>query len=58
MEAILKAAIQAEKDSIVFYLGMKDVVPPTLGGDKVDKIIREERTHLTTLSRRLMDLRG
>jgi len=27
MEEILKEAILAEKDSIVFYLGMKEMVP-------------------------------
>ncbi|EMR75129.1 hypothetical protein MBGDF03_01255, partial [Thermoplasmatales archaeon SCGC AB-540-F20] len=33
-EEILKTAITAEKDSIVFYLGMKDVVPATSGKTK------------------------
>ena len=30
MKAILKAAIMAEKDSIVLYLGMKEMVPEDL----------------------------
>ena len=34
MEDILKAAITAEKDSIVFYLGMKNAVPERLDGTK------------------------
>jgi len=54
MRAILKAAILAEKDSIVFYLGMKDLVPDTLGKDQLDKIIKEEMGHIRILSKELM----
>ena len=54
MRAILKAAILAEKDSIVFYLGMKDMVPDTLGKDKLDKIIKEEMGHIRILSKELI----
>jgi len=42
LKEILKAALTAEKDSIVFYIGMKDLVPGKLGKDKIDHIIREE----------------
>ncbi|NNL41706.1 MAG: ferritin family protein, partial [Desulfobacterales bacterium] len=34
LKEILKAAIMAEKDSIVFYLGMKEMVPDDLGKAK------------------------
>jgi rubrerythrin len=54
MEAILKTAILAEKDSIVFYLGMKDLVPETLGQSRLDAIIREEMSHIKLLSHRLV----
>ena len=54
MEAILKAAILAEKDSIVFYLGMKDLVPEGLGQSRLDDIIKEEMSHIKLLSRRLI----
>jgi rubrerythrin len=57
MQAILKAAILAEKDSIVFYLGMKDIVPETLGQSHLDKIIKEEMNHINMLSRRLVATR-
>lgn len=53
---ILKSAITAEKDSIVFYLGMKDVVPSHLGKDKLDGIIKEEMSHIRLLSKELLDL--
>ena len=56
MKGILKSAITAEKDSIVFYLGMKDVVPAQLGKQKLDDIIKEEMGHISLLSKELMEL--
>ena len=52
-EEILKFAIDAEKDSIVFYLGLKDFVPVKAGKDKVESIIKEEMSHIALLNRRL-----
>jgi rubrerythrin len=57
MEEILKSAIAAEKDSIVFYLGIKDVVPESLGKQKLDEIIREEMNHISLLSKELIELK-
>lgn len=51
MQDILKMAIAFEKDSIVFYLGMKSAVPKRLGKDKIDKIIEEEMRHIGILGR-------
>jgi rubrerythrin len=56
MEKILKAAIEAEKDSIVFYLGMKNAVPQDLGQERLDAIIKEEMSHVRLLSRELVKL--
>jgi rubrerythrin len=56
IEEVLKTAIQAEKDSIVFYLGMKEVVPEGLGGKRIDEIIKEEMAHITLLSKELVAL--
>ena len=56
MESILKAAIEAEKDSIVFYLGMKNAVPEELGQNRIDAIIREEMGHIRLLSRELVQI--
>ena len=53
LENIVKLAIEAEKDSIVFYLGMKDLVPATLGKDKVEAIIKEEMGHIVVLNQKL-----
>ncbi len=54
MKDILKAAVEAEKDAIVFYLGMKDLVPDKLGRDKLDIIIKEEMGHIRILSKELI----
>ena len=54
MKEILKAAITAEKDSIVFYLGMRDLVPGKLGSKRIDDIIKEEMSHIRILSKELM----
>jgi len=50
-------AIGLEKDSIVFYLGMKDAVPERLGRSRIDDIIREEMSHVYLLSREFETLR-
>ena len=57
VEDILKLAINAEKDSIVFYLGLKDFVPVKAGKDKVEAIIKEEMSHIAVLNRRLPALK-
>ncbi len=56
LENILKDAIQAEKDSIVFYLGMKEAVPESLGKGKLDNIIKEEMGHIRMLSSKLVQI--
>jgi rubrerythrin len=56
LEDILKFAITIEKDSIVFYLGMKDIVPDHLGKQKLDDIIKEEMSHVNLLSMELIEL--
>jgi rubrerythrin len=52
-EDILKFATEAEKDSIIFYLGLKNFVPAEAGKDKVDEIIEEEMGHIVVLNQRL-----
>ena len=54
MTAILKDAITAEKDSIVFYLGMRDAIAGDLGRRRLDDIIKEEMGHIRLLSKELM----
>ncbi len=57
IKSILKAAITAEKDSIVFYLGMKELVPEKLGKERIDAIIKEEMSHIRLLGRKLVSAR-
>lgn len=54
---IMNYAIDAEKDSIIFYLGLKNYVPSTKGKNKVDEIINEEMNHITELNLRLSALK-
>jgi rubrerythrin len=56
LEDIYEAAIQTEKDSIAFYLGMKELVPEALGVDKIDEIIKEEMKHIVILTQHKNDL--
>ncbi len=50
---ILGTAIQLEKNSILFYVGLVDVVPERLGRKKVQDIINQEKAHLAGLVREL-----
>ena len=56
MREILELAIGFEKDSVVFYLGMKDLVPEDVGGPRLDAIIKEEMSHLSLLGGRLAEV--
>jgi rubrerythrin len=49
VEEILRVAIGLEKDSVVFYLGMHDLVPERLGGARIDDIVKEEMGHIASL---------
>jgi rubrerythrin len=53
---ILTAALAAEKDSIVFYLGLRDLVPERMGRYRVDDIISEEMEHVRIIGSRLLEL--
>jgi rubrerythrin len=58
LPAILKEAIGLEKDSVIFYLGIREMVPAELGRERVEKIISEEMSHITKLSRELASVGG
>ena len=57
LKAVLKEAIGAEKDSILFYVGMKELVPEIHGKSKIDGIIKEEMQHIHLLSKELMAIK-
>lgn len=51
---ILTTAIELEKKSILFYVGLKELVPEALGKNKVEAIIREETQHVAVLRGKLV----
>jgi len=50
---VLQKAIQKEKDSIVYYTGLRNFVPARAGQDKIDDIIKEEMHHIRILDQSL-----
>jgi rubrerythrin len=53
VEQIFKMAIQIEKDSIVYYIGLEEYVDQKEDKEKVDRIIDEERGHIIALYQHL-----
>ena len=58
IEDIFKIAIEAEKDSVVFYIGLKELVPVRAGKDKIEAIIKEEMGHIAGLSSALAEYKS
>jgi len=57
IEDVLKIAVNAENNSVVFYTSLKELVPVRAGRDKVEAIIKEELGHIATLNRTLAALK-
>jgi rubrerythrin len=53
---LLEIAISAEKNSVLYYVGLKEMVPTEIGRDKIEAIIREEVSHAADLRRQLAAL--
>jgi rubrerythrin len=49
-QEVLRAAMEFEKDSIVCFLGMRDMVPENLGRAHIEALISEEMDHIATLA--------
>jgi len=47
---LLRRAVDFEKDTVVFYTGVKEMLPEPSDRAKVDKIILEELRHVLTLT--------
>jgi rubrerythrin len=58
IEEIITTAIGLEKESILFYLGLKDLVPAKYGHEKLDNIIKEEKLHIAQLTGFLKKIKG
>ena len=52
-EDVLKMAIGIERDSIAFYVGLKEAVYHRAGKDKIEDIIKEEMGHIVILAQSL-----
>jgi len=53
---IIEIALNSEKDSVIFYFGLKGFVSAKAGRDKVEAIIKEELAHITILNKQLRAL--
>ena len=53
---VLEMAVGVEKDSIAFYVGLRESVSRRAGKDKIEAIIKEEFSHIVTLGQKLQDL--
>jgi hypothetical protein len=51
MPEVYEIAIEAERNSVLFYVGIKEMVAAPAGKDKVENIIREEIGHVAQLRR-------
>jgi len=49
IQEILNMALETEKESILFYLGLENLVPERLGKGKVDGIVKEEMAHVALI---------
>jgi rubrerythrin len=53
---LLEIAIDAERNSILYYVGLREMVPTEAGRDKIQAIISEEVRHAADLRRQLAAL--
>lgn len=53
LDELYLTAIGYEKDSVIFFTGIRELVPDKLGKEKVDYLIKEEMCHIAILSREL-----
>ncbi len=51
VEEIIRMGLNLEKKSILYYVGLKDLVPARLGRAKIDTIIAEEKSHIVQLTK-------
>ena len=53
---IIKIAVESEKEMVVFYVGLKDLVYFQPGKDKVEEVIIEELNHICALLTKLKSI--
>lgn len=55
---VLMMALGIERDSIAYYVGLKEYVPVRAGRDKVEDVIKEEMKHIAVLNERMAALKS
>ncbi|MGC8908055.1 MAG: ferritin family protein [Desulfomonilaceae bacterium] len=55
-QQVLETAMQFEKDSVAFFVGMKEILPDPNGKAEIDKLIKAEMDHIRMLSAVMRDL--
>jgi rubrerythrin len=58
LRELLGIAIDAEKNSVLYYVGVRGLVSERAGRDKVEAILREEVRHVAELRRQLAAIGG
>jgi len=53
---ILELALRFEKDSVVFFLALSDMVPERLGKSEVFSLAKQEQSHIAIIQRALSKL--
>ena len=53
---ILELALQFEKDSVIYFLGVSDMVPERLGKTDVMGLAKQEQAHIALIQRTLSQL--
>lgn len=53
LEEIYNLAIKFEKETVVYFTTIKNIVPESLGKDKIDLLIAEEIGHIMSISKQL-----
>ncbi|MFQ5645737.1 MAG: rubrerythrin [bacterium] len=57
LREILQEALKLEKESVLFYTGMKLLVPENLGKKEIELLIIEEMSHIAMLGKELGELK-
>jgi rubrerythrin len=52
----LRKALGFEKDSVVVYTSMRNMVPEKLGKGEIDKLVNEELSHIRIISEKIAEL--
>lgn len=52
-KSILEIALERERDAVVYYAGIKGMVPARLGREKIEEILQEEVGHVALIQKRL-----